>query len=138
MPAIKSCLWFHADAVSFVVPCESQADVDRYSDALVRGGEEGQCGWLEDCFGVSWQVVPNELGALLGDPHPAKAGRVMQAMLGMKKLNVSAFRRARRRGGAHAVTREELIEAITHLTFSAGRPNAVSAVAVAKEVLKQD
>jgi len=94
MPAIKSCLWFHADAVSFVVPCESQADVDRYSDALVRGGEEGQCGWLEDCFGVSWQVVPNELGALLGDPDPAKAGRVMQAMLGMKKLNVSAFRRA--------------------------------------------
>ena len=49
MPAVKSCLWFHADAVSFVVPCESQADVDRYSDALVRGGEEGQCGWLEDC-----------------------------------------------------------------------------------------
>jgi predicted 3-demethylubiquinone-9 3-methyltransferase (glyoxalase superfamily) len=83
------------DAVSFVVPCESQDDVDRYWDALVNGGEEGQCGWLKDRFGVSWQVVPNELAVLLGDPDRAKAGRVMQAMLGMKKLDVAKLRRAR-------------------------------------------
>jgi predicted 3-demethylubiquinone-9 3-methyltransferase (glyoxalase superfamily) len=82
------------DATSFMVPCESQADVDRYWDALVRGGEEGRCGWLKDRFGVSWQVVPNGLGALLGDKDPAKAGRVMQAMLGMKKLDIDALRRA--------------------------------------------
>ena len=83
------------DAVSFVIPCETQADVDRYWDALVTGGEEGQCGWLRDQFGVSWQVVPNELGAVLGDPDQAKAGRAMQAMLGMKKLDIAALRRAR-------------------------------------------
>lgn len=83
------------DAVSFVVPCETQADVDRYWDALVRGGEEGQCGWLKDRFGVSWQVVPNELGKLLSDPDPARAGRAMQAMLVMRKLDIAALRRAR-------------------------------------------
>jgi predicted 3-demethylubiquinone-9 3-methyltransferase (glyoxalase superfamily) len=83
------------DAVSFVVPCESQAEVDRYWDALVRGGSEGQCGWLQDRFGVSWQVVPNELGVLLGDSDRAKADRVMQAMFGMKKLDVARLRRAR-------------------------------------------
>jgi predicted 3-demethylubiquinone-9 3-methyltransferase (glyoxalase superfamily) len=84
------------DAVSFVVPCETQADVDRYWDALVKdGGEEGRCGWLKDRFGVSWQIVPNELGSLLGDPDREKAGRAMQAMLGMKKLDIAAMRRAR-------------------------------------------
>ena len=84
------------DATSFIVPCESQREVDRYWDALTSGGgEEGQCGWLTDRFGVAWQVTPNELPALLGDPDPARAGRAMQAMLGMKKLDIAALRRAR-------------------------------------------
>jgi predicted 3-demethylubiquinone-9 3-methyltransferase (glyoxalase superfamily) len=83
------------DAASFVIPCETQDEVDRWWDALARDGQEGRCGWLTDRFGVSWQVVPNELGALLGDPDREKAGRVMQAMLTMRKLDVVALRRAR-------------------------------------------
>jgi len=83
------------DAASYMIPCESQADVDRYWSALTEGGAESQCGWLVDRFGVSWQVVPNELPALLGDPDPARAGRAMQAMLGMRKLDIGALRRAR-------------------------------------------
>ena len=82
------------DATSFVVPCETQEEVDRYWRALTAGGEEGQCGWLKDRYGVSWQIVPNALSRLLGDPDPARAGRVMQAMLGMKKLDISALARA--------------------------------------------
>jgi predicted 3-demethylubiquinone-9 3-methyltransferase (glyoxalase superfamily) len=83
------------DATSFFIPCDGQQEVDRYWNALVRGGEPGRCGWLKDRYGVSWQVVPNELGSLLGDPDPAKAGRAMQAMLAMSKLDVNAMRRAR-------------------------------------------
>ena len=83
------------DAHSFVVPCETQAEVDRYWKALTAGGEEGQCGWLKDRYGVSWQVVPNALPRLLGDPDPARAGRVMQAMMGMKKLDIAALEKAR-------------------------------------------
>jgi predicted 3-demethylubiquinone-9 3-methyltransferase (glyoxalase superfamily) len=83
------------DACSFVVTCETQADIDRYWGALTRGGEEGQCGWLKDGYGVSWQVVPRTIGALLGGPDPAAAGRAMQAMLGMRKLDIAALERAR-------------------------------------------
>jgi predicted 3-demethylubiquinone-9 3-methyltransferase (glyoxalase superfamily) len=83
------------DACSFVVTCETQADIDRYWDALTRGGEEGQCGWLKDGYGVSWQIVPRTIGALLGGPDPAASGRAMQAMLGMQKLDVAALERAR-------------------------------------------
>ncbi len=84
------------DACSFVVPCETQGDIDRYWDALTRGGEEGQCGWLKDRYGVSWQIVPRAMGALLGGLDPAASGRAMQAMLGMRKLDIAALERARK------------------------------------------
>jgi predicted 3-demethylubiquinone-9 3-methyltransferase (glyoxalase superfamily) len=81
-------------AISFVVHCETQAEVDHYWDKLSADGKEGQCAWLEDKFGVSWQIVPNALVELLGNPEPAKAGRVMQAMLQMTKIDIAALRRA--------------------------------------------
>lgn len=83
------------DACSFVVPCETQADIDRYWNALTRGGAEGQCGWLTDRYGVSWQIVPRAMGALLGGSDQAAAGRAMQAMLGMRKLDIATLERAR-------------------------------------------
>ena len=83
------------DAHSFAIPCDTQAEVDRYWDALVDGGEEGPCGWLTDRYGVSWQVVPNVLPRLLSDPDPARSSRVMKVMLGMKKLDIAALERAR-------------------------------------------
>ena len=88
------------DAHSLVVTCESQADIDRYWDAFTRGGEEGQCGWLKDRYGVSWQIVPRAMGALLGGSDPAASGRAMQAMLGMRKLDIAALERARRGEGS--------------------------------------
>ncbi len=83
-------------AVSFVVGCDTQDEVDHYWDKLSEGGapEARQCGWLADRFGVSWQVVPRRLGEYLSDPDPEKAGRTMQAMLKMKKLDIEALRRA--------------------------------------------
>jgi predicted 3-demethylubiquinone-9 3-methyltransferase (glyoxalase superfamily) len=80
--------------VSFVVDCASPEEVDRYWSALTEGGEEGQCGWLTDRFGLSWQIVPTRLPALLGDPDPQRAQRAMQAMLSMKKLDILALERA--------------------------------------------
>ncbi|WP_312856683.1 VOC family protein [Arthrobacter mobilis] len=82
------------EAVSFQIPCGSQAEVDRYWDALSAGGEEGQCGWLKDRFGLSWQVVPVLLPELLGGQDTAGAQRAMQAMLQMKKLDIAALQRA--------------------------------------------
>jgi predicted 3-demethylubiquinone-9 3-methyltransferase (glyoxalase superfamily) len=83
------------DATSIVVTCDTQADIDRYWDALTRDGAEGPCGWLTDRYGVAWQVVPRDIGALLGGPDAEAAGRAMQAMLGMRKLDVAALERAR-------------------------------------------
>jgi predicted 3-demethylubiquinone-9 3-methyltransferase (glyoxalase superfamily) len=82
------------EAMSLFVKCETQAEVDRYWEALSAGGEVQQCGWLKDRFGVSWQIVPTQLGILLGDPDPAKANRVMQAMLKMVKLDIEALQAA--------------------------------------------
>ncbi|MGD0167055.1 MAG: VOC family protein [Gaiellaceae bacterium] len=82
------------EAVSFQVTCEDQEEVDRYWDALVAGGEEGPCGWLKDRYGLSWQIVPNALPGLLGDPDREKSQRVMQALLKMKKIDVDILERA--------------------------------------------
>jgi predicted 3-demethylubiquinone-9 3-methyltransferase (glyoxalase superfamily) len=82
------------EAISFQIPCADQEEVDHYWDGLGAGGEEGQCGWLKDRFGVSWQVVPNALQELLSDPDPGRAQRATQAMLGMHKLDVAELRRA--------------------------------------------
>lgn len=83
------------EAVSFSVACEDQAEVDRYWNALIAdGGEESQCGWLKDRFGLSWQIVPTVLNELVGDPDPEKARRATEAMLGMRKLDIAALKAA--------------------------------------------
>jgi predicted 3-demethylubiquinone-9 3-methyltransferase (glyoxalase superfamily) len=82
------------EAISFHVNCESQAEVDELWDKLSAGGEKGQCGWLKDKFGVSWQIIPTALGKLLGDKDRARAGRVMQAMLQMTRIEIDKLRQA--------------------------------------------
>ncbi len=82
------------EGISLFVSCETQAEVDELWDKLSEGGEKGPCGWLKDKFGVSWQIIPSALGQLLGDPDPAKAARVMQAMLKMTKIDIAGLRRA--------------------------------------------
>lgn len=81
-------------AVSFVVNCDTQAEVDAFWEKLSAGGEKIQCGWLKDRYGLPWQIVPTALGRLLGDKDPQKSRRVMKAMLQMKKLDVAALERA--------------------------------------------
>jgi predicted 3-demethylubiquinone-9 3-methyltransferase (glyoxalase superfamily) len=83
-----------SEAISFVVDCATQADVDRYWSTLAEGGEEGPCGWLKDRFGVSWQIVPTRLPELLADPDPERSQRVMAAMLAMRKLDIAALEAA--------------------------------------------
>ena len=79
---------------SLFVSCETQAEVDEYWSKLTAGGKEIQCGWLVDKFGVSWQIIPKILGDLIGDKDRAKAGRAMQAMMQMKKLDIAALKQA--------------------------------------------
>jgi predicted 3-demethylubiquinone-9 3-methyltransferase (glyoxalase superfamily) len=81
-------------AVSFVVNCETQQEVDHYWERLSEGGEEVQCGWLKDKYGLSWQIVPTVLPELLQDKDPEKRKRVMAAMLKMVKLDIEALKRA--------------------------------------------
>ena len=79
---------------SLFVSCDTQAEIDRYWAKLSEGGKEVQCGWVVDKFGVTWQIIPKNLPALLFDKDPKKAGRAMQAMMGMKKLDIAALQRA--------------------------------------------
>lgn len=82
------------EAVSFVVNCQSQDEVDTYWAKLSAGGREVECGWLKDRFGLSWQIVPTVLLQFLGDPNPEKSQRVMKAMMSMKKFDIRALEQA--------------------------------------------
>jgi predicted 3-demethylubiquinone-9 3-methyltransferase (glyoxalase superfamily) len=82
------------EAISFQVSCETQDEVDYLWSKLSQGGEEGPCGWMKDEYGVSWQIVPTALAELIGDPDPEKAQQAMKAMLGMRKIDIEALRRA--------------------------------------------
>jgi predicted 3-demethylubiquinone-9 3-methyltransferase (glyoxalase superfamily) len=82
------------EAISFQIDCADQEEVDRYSEALTDGGEQGPCGWVKDRFGLSWQVVPKRMIELLSDPDEAKAQRAMAAMLEMRKIDIAAVEAA--------------------------------------------
>ena len=82
------------EAISFFVHCETQEEVDELWEKLSEGGEEGQCGWLKDKYGVSWQIIPAALMEMLQDKDPEKSKRVMEAMLQMQRIDVKALRRA--------------------------------------------
>jgi len=84
------------EAISFMIDCKDQAEVDYYWDKLTAdGGEPSQCGWLKDKFGLSWQVVPSVLGELMTNPDPAKANRVTQALMQMGKIDIATLEAAR-------------------------------------------
>ena len=83
------------EAISFLVSCNTQAEVDELWEKLTADGvEEGNCGWLKDKYGLSWQIIPTVLSELLGDPDREKAGRAMQAMLQMKKIDIQGLKQA--------------------------------------------
>jgi predicted 3-demethylubiquinone-9 3-methyltransferase (glyoxalase superfamily) len=82
------------EAISFSVNCKTQEEVDEFWRKLSDGGEEGQCGWLKDKYGLSWQINPTILGEMLSDPDPAKSKRVMEAMLKMKKIDIGRLKQA--------------------------------------------
>jgi predicted 3-demethylubiquinone-9 3-methyltransferase (glyoxalase superfamily) len=83
-----------SEAISFQIMCADQEEADHYWNRLTDGGEESQCGWLKDRFGVSWQVVPTELMSLLGDPDPGRAQRATEAMLQMRRIDLAEIKRA--------------------------------------------
>lgn len=83
-----------SEAVSFMVHCADQDEVDHYWDRLVDGGEESHCGWLKDRFGLSWQIVPHRLDELLADPDPARAAAAAKAMLGMRRIVIAELEEA--------------------------------------------
>jgi predicted 3-demethylubiquinone-9 3-methyltransferase (glyoxalase superfamily) len=83
------------EAISLFVDCKTQEEVDELWEKLSEGGEKSQCGWVKDKFGLWWQVIPSALGDMLGDADPAKANRVMQAMLKMKKIDIKGLQLAR-------------------------------------------
>jgi predicted 3-demethylubiquinone-9 3-methyltransferase (glyoxalase superfamily) len=85
-------------AISLFVNCETQQEVDELWEKLSEGGEMQQCGWLQDKYGVSWQIIPTILGKLLSDKDPAKAQRVMRAMLQMKKIDIAGLKQASDQG----------------------------------------
>jgi predicted 3-demethylubiquinone-9 3-methyltransferase (glyoxalase superfamily) len=87
-------LFKFTEAISFVVRCETQQEVDEYWSKLSAGGEESQCGWLKDKFGLSWQITPNALIEMLQDKDAKKSKRVMQAMLKMRKIEIQPLRDA--------------------------------------------
>jgi predicted 3-demethylubiquinone-9 3-methyltransferase (glyoxalase superfamily) len=82
------------EAISMYVNCETQAEVDTLWEKLSEGGEESQCGWLKDKYGLSWQIVPTALGQLMNDKDPEKAKRVMQALLKMSKIDIKKLEEA--------------------------------------------
>ena len=85
----------HSEAISFMIPCEGQADVDHYWDTMIAdGGTASQCGWLKDKFGVSWQIVPSEMGRYIGGPDAAGRARATQAMLAMTKIDLAGLKAA--------------------------------------------
>jgi predicted 3-demethylubiquinone-9 3-methyltransferase (glyoxalase superfamily) len=84
------------EAISLSVDCKTQQEVDELWEKLSAGGEQSQCGWLKDKYGLSWQIVPSVLIEMLRDPDPAKSKRVMEAMLQMRKIDIEALRRAYR------------------------------------------
>ena len=86
------------EGFSLFVSCETQAEVDELWEKLSAGGEKGQCGWLKDKFGMSWQIIPTALGQMLGDKDPQKAQNVIQAMMQMTKIDIAALRRAYEQG----------------------------------------
>lgn len=85
----------HSEAISFQIPCATQSEIDQYWQILTSdGGQESQCGWLKDKFGVSWQVISPEMGKFLGGPDPEGAQRATQAMLGMRKIDLRVMESA--------------------------------------------
>ena len=83
------------EAISFLVDCKTQEEVDElWAKLTADGGEESMCGWLKDKYGLSWQIIPSDLGRMIGDPDPVKAQRAMQAMLQMRKIDIEGIRKA--------------------------------------------